>query len=107
MLDRENTVTDNIQKLNENDLEKVSGGKWTDIKDVSSFFRRNRIATSCSNCHRVNILKINKSDIDYCFLNKGYDKVWKCKYCNRFSHTIACSDKLSSGSYGPWYGRTR
>lgn len=50
MSDKNNKLTNGIQKLDENDLEKVSGG-YKDVKDISRYlFYKNIVLAYCDSC---------------------------------------------------------
>ena len=105
MLDRENIIKNKLQKLDETDLEKVSGGT-TKIENVDFTIKINKISTTCDNCGTKRTLEIDENDYMYYNSESGgriYSgmKFWKCKNCGKTNDT-----GYTGISAGIWEGGT-
>ncbi len=82
MSDKKNNLTSGIQKLNEDNLDKVSGG-WTDAKDAVVFFMPNTIPTTCDKCGAKKELKVTKENwrIEGHIMYQNDAIYWTCEKC--------------------------
>ena len=83
--DKKKDLKNGIQKLNDDDTAQVSGG-LTRVTDASSFFKRNRVSTTCNRCGAKQTIKIDPKDIMTRSWSGGEhylwaELYWACKQC--------------------------
>ncbi len=110
-----NNKTSDIQKLDDNDLQFSAGN--TDVNNASTFFKRNRVSTTCDHCGKPRELKFSNEELTpetshviYGITGYFNSVDWTCEHCGGKNHTFA---KRKAGlfngfaNYKSWGGWTK
>ena len=104
----ENNGTKNhIQKLEDDDLQFSAGS--TEARNASSFFKRDRVSTTCAYCGEQSIVKFDETfptDMNgiYGYSKYAAEQLWWCP-CGKQNLTKAQRWK-GIGQYDTWWGTT-
>ena len=81
---------DNIKKLDDNDLNQVSGGR-TIARNASGFFTKNTLNVKCDYCGKQR--KLEMTNIEEKFYTDGVEytatQYWMCGTCGKTNKTYA------------------